>query len=64
MQSIDWVTGRIMGSAMRIHSALGPGHFESVDEVVLERRSWRIPCRTAEGDRVRGAPLREAGPAT
>lgn len=37
MRSIDWITGSIIASAMRIHSALGPGLFESVYEVVLER---------------------------
>jgi iron complex transport system substrate-binding protein len=37
MHPIDWITGSIIDSAMRIHSALGPGLFESVYEVVLER---------------------------
>jgi iron complex transport system substrate-binding protein len=37
MQPIDWITGSIVDAAMRIHSALGPGLFESVYEVVLER---------------------------
>jgi hypothetical protein len=37
MHLIDWITGSIIDSAMRIHSALGPGLFESVYEVVLER---------------------------
>jgi iron complex transport system substrate-binding protein len=37
MHPIDWITGSIIDSAMRIHRALGPGLFESVYEVVLER---------------------------
>jgi iron complex transport system substrate-binding protein len=37
MRRIDWVTGSIIDSAMRIHTALGPGLFESVYEVVLAR---------------------------
>jgi iron complex transport system substrate-binding protein len=37
MQEIDFITGSIIDSAMRIHTALGPGLFESVYEVVLER---------------------------
>jgi hypothetical protein len=34
---IDWITRSIIDSAMRIPSALGPGLFESVYQVVLER---------------------------
>ena len=37
MHEIDFITGSIIDSAMRIHTALGPGLFESVYEVVLER---------------------------
>ncbi|MEQ1549527.1 MAG: GxxExxY protein [Chakrabartia sp.] len=35
MKHIDDVTGDVIGLAMRIHSALGPGLFESVYETVL-----------------------------
>ena len=41
MHSINWITGRIIDSAMRIHTALGPGLFESVYERVLERELVR-----------------------
>ena len=37
MHEIDFITGSIIDSAMRIHTAPGPGLFESVYEVVLER---------------------------
>jgi iron complex transport system substrate-binding protein len=37
MHEIDFITGSIIDSAMRIHTALGPGLFEAVYEVVLER---------------------------
>jgi iron complex transport system substrate-binding protein len=37
MQSIDGITGTIIGSALRIHRALGPGLFESVYEVLLQQ---------------------------
>jgi hypothetical protein len=30
MHLIDWITGSIIDPAMRIHSVLGPGRFESV----------------------------------
>jgi hypothetical protein len=36
MDPIDWITGSTIDSAMRIHSALGPGRFKSVYEGVLE----------------------------
>ncbi len=37
MHDINFITGTIIDSAMRIHTALGPGLFESVYEVLLER---------------------------
>lgn len=37
MRGTDSVTRKIIGSAMRIHTALGPGLFESVYEMVLAR---------------------------
>ena len=37
MHDINIITGTIIDSAMRIHSALGPGLFESVYEVALEK---------------------------
>jgi GxxExxY protein len=37
MHDINYITGYIIAAAMRIHAALGPGLFESVYEVVLER---------------------------
>ncbi len=37
MEEIDRITGEIIGCAMRIHSRLGPGLYESVYEVVLAR---------------------------
>ena len=37
MHDINVITGAIIDSAMRIHTALGPGLFESVYEVLLER---------------------------
>jgi iron complex transport system substrate-binding protein len=53
MHPIDWITGSIIDSAMRIHSALGPGLFESVYEVVLERdlvgRGLRVERQKAVG---------------
>jgi iron complex transport system substrate-binding protein len=36
-EEINRVTGEIIGAAIRIHSALGPGLFESVYEIVLAR---------------------------
>ena len=46
MHDIDFITGSIIDSAMRIHTALGPGLFESVYEAVLERdllaRGFRV----------------------
>lgn len=35
MRPIDQITHEVIGLAMRIHSALGPGLFESVYETVL-----------------------------
>ena len=35
MKQIDKVTRDVIGLSMRIHTALGPGLFESVDETVL-----------------------------
>ena len=62
MQPIDWVAGRIMGSAMRIHSALGPGFF-GVYEVLLERDlvrgGFHVERQKAIGFEFEGAPLRE-----
>ena len=37
MHDINFITRTIIDSAMRIHTALGPGLFESVYEVLLER---------------------------
>ena len=37
MHDINFITGSIIDSAMRIHTALGPGLFESVYEVLIER---------------------------
>lgn len=37
MRDIDYITGSIIDSAMRIHTALGPGLFESVYESVMEQ---------------------------
>jgi GxxExxY protein len=37
MHDINFITGAIIDAAMRIHKALGPGLFESVYEVLLER---------------------------
>jgi GxxExxY protein len=35
MRHIDEITGDVIGLAMRLHSALGPGLFETVYETVL-----------------------------
>jgi GxxExxY protein len=37
VKRIDYITGSIIDSAIRIHHAMGPGLFESVYEVLLER---------------------------
>ena len=44
MHEIDFITGSIIDSAMRIHTALGPGLFESVSEVErdLVRRRFSV----------------------
>jgi iron complex transport system substrate-binding protein len=42
MHPIDRITRTIIGSALRIHTALGPGLFESVYEVVLEKDLVRL----------------------
>jgi hypothetical protein len=59
MHPIDWITGSIIDSAMRIHSALGPGHFESVYEVLSTEPGaidWRPERRTASQYANVGAP--------
>jgi GxxExxY protein len=51
MDPINFITGSVIDSAMRIHAALGPGLFESVYEVVLERdlvrRGFRVERQKA-----------------
>ena len=44
MHEIDFITGSIIDSAMRIHTALGPGLFESVSEVERDpvRRGFSV----------------------
>ncbi len=64
MHPIDWITGSIIDSAMRIHSALGPGLFESVYEVVLERdlvrRGFRVERQKAIGFEFEGLRFENA----
>jgi GxxExxY protein len=53
MHEINFITGSVIDSAMRVHAALGPGLFESVYEVVLERdlvrRGFRVDRQKALG---------------
>jgi len=64
MLRIDYVTGSIIDAAVRIHAALGPGLFESVYEVVLERdlirRGFRVERQKALGFEFEGLRFENA----
>jgi iron complex transport system substrate-binding protein len=45
VERINRLTGQIIGAALQIHSALGPGLFESVYEVVLAKRLAQLGLR-------------------
>ncbi len=46
MKHIDLVTGDVIGLAMRVHTSLGPGLFESVYETVLAGKLVELGYQT------------------
>jgi GxxExxY protein len=64
MHEINFITGSVIDSAMRVHTALGPGLFESIYEVVLERdlvrRGFRVDRQKALGFEFEGLRFENA----
>jgi GxxExxY protein len=64
MDPINFITGSVIDSAIRMHSVLGPGLFESVYEVVLERdlirRGFRVERQKALGFEFEGLRFENA----